>query len=276
MRKNFTNKFAAFLLLGAFLVTSCKTTQKVVEPAGPVTLAPQAADTLFEKMLASQFRYTWLTAKASVEYVNSNNESTEFSANVRMLKDSVIWLSVTPLLGIEVARAVITRDSIRLLDRLHNVYIARDYGYLEDMLKTRVTFEMLQALLTGNYFAGVPGRDIQSVYTEPPHYILSTLLKLKELRGMEEKNPDHPVVQDVWVDTTNRIAKNRVLDDTLHRQLTLEYSDFASLSEGRLPQHIVLSVESVKPTRIAMRYSKFSFHGPLTFPFSVPDSFSRE
>ncbi|HAR20844.1 MAG TPA: DUF4292 domain-containing protein, partial [Cytophagales bacterium] len=38
---------------------------------------------------------------------------------IRIRKDSVIWISVNPALGIEVVRALITKDSIFVIDKIH-------------------------------------------------------------------------------------------------------------------------------------------------------------
>ena len=278
MRKNFSNRLAAFFVFAfsLLLVSACKTTKPVAQqPEVPVTLAPQPADTIFRQVMDHQFRFTWLSAKTSVTYTDANNESTDFTANVRMLRDSIIWINVTKL-GVEGARALLTPDSVRILDRIHNTSITRDYSYFEDLLKVPVTFDMIQALLTGNYFSGVPGKDVISVYTESPYYILSTLPRMKELRGEEEKNPDHPVVQDHWIDTTYRITRSRLMDDNALRKVTLEYSDFVSLAEGRLPLTMDLSIEAVKPSKVNVRYVKYSFDGPLTFPFTIPEKFNRQ
>jgi len=279
MRKNFLNSYflPAFLaVLLPFLLSSCKTGQKTVATPAAVNLPVEESDTLFGKVLQHEFKFDWLTAKASVEYTDSKNEQTSFTVNMRMANDSLIWLSVTPLLGIEVARALITRDSIHLLDRLHSIYIVRDYRYLEDLLKTQVRFDMLQAILTGNYFSGIDGGKIISVYEESPYYILSTLPKLNAVRATEAKDPSHPLVQDYWIDTSSRIVKTRIEDDNLKRTLTVEYPEFTPHGNTFFPKIIQMIIEASKPSRIAIEYSKFNLDGPLTFPFSVPEKYSRD
>jgi len=269
----FSGVLVALLLI---LLSSCKSAQKAGAAAGPVTLTIEPAAGLFDKVILHEFHYNWFAAKTAVEYTDHNNDQTTFTVNLRAAKDSIIWLSVSPLLGIEAVRVLITRDSVYLLDRLHHVFITRDYRYLEDLLKTRVRFDMLQAILTGNYFSGIEGEKIISVYEESPYYILSTLPKLKELRVSEDKSPDHPRVQDFWVDTTYRIVKTRLEDDSLHRALSIEYTDFIPLGEKFFPKNILLKIEAAKPSRISIEYSKYSFDGPLNFPFSVPEKYSRE
>ena len=47
-----------------------------------------------------------------------------------MLRDSAIWLSISPLLGIEAVRVLLTKDSVKALDRLNNIYYSECKGYL--------------------------------------------------------------------------------------------------------------------------------------------------
>ena len=44
------------------------------------------------------------------------------NAHFRMYKDSVIWISVTAIFGIEGLRAIITQDSVKILDKQNKCY----------------------------------------------------------------------------------------------------------------------------------------------------------
>src|SRR5437870_9115346 len=103
-----------FLLIATSFLFSCHTTKKVTDAPLPVKLKGDNVIELFDSMMAHQFDFTWLSAKADVEYTDRNNETTTFDVNVRMKKDSAIWISITPLLGIEVARVLVTPDSMRI------------------------------------------------------------------------------------------------------------------------------------------------------------------
>ncbi len=41
------------------------------------------------------------------------------------MRDSAVWVSVIPALGIEMARALLTPDSLKLMDKLHDQYLRR-------------------------------------------------------------------------------------------------------------------------------------------------------
>ena len=117
-------RFFIFLLAVILLCISCRTTKKVTEAPLPVKLKGDNVIELFDSMMAHQFTYTWLSAKADVEYTDRNNETSSFDVNLRMKKDSAIWISITPLLGIEVARVLVTPDSMRILDRIGKTYLS--------------------------------------------------------------------------------------------------------------------------------------------------------
>src|SRR5690606_40171905 len=59
-------------------------------------------------------------AKAKIEFANQQHDVT---LNFRINRDQTIWISVTALLGIEVARILITPDSVKILNKLQAEYI---------------------------------------------------------------------------------------------------------------------------------------------------------
>ena len=203
------------LLMGALVfLFSCKTTRKIVDtPPAPVKLKGEEVITVFDSVMARQFYFEWLTAKATVDYTDKSGETTTFDVNLRVRKDSAIWISITPLLGIEAARVLINRDSLMILDRVHRTFSARDYNYLEDMLKTGINYDMIQAVIVGNYFPYLKNEKLKSMYEDEPYIILSTLNKRQSKRVQEEKDPTKPIIQDFWIDGNYRIAKSKITDD---------------------------------------------------------------
>lgn len=78
-------------------------------------------------------------------------EETSFKANIRISKDSAVWLSLSPALGIEVARALITEDSLRLLSKIPE----NKFGYISSIteIENWIHFDIdladLQSILLG-------------------------------------------------------------------------------------------------------------------------------
>ena len=54
------------------------------------------------------------------------------------------------LLGIEAFRAIITPDSVKVLNKLDKVYQLRSVGYLQEMSHLPFDFNTLQSIVLGN------------------------------------------------------------------------------------------------------------------------------
>jgi hypothetical protein len=260
------------------LCSACKPSQKINSPVitEEVKLKTEPVIALFEKMQSASFNYTWLQAKADVAFKTEGEEEVSFDVNIRAKKDSVIWISITPILGIEFARLLITKDSISILDKLHKKYIRRDYSYLEDFLKTPVDFYMVQALLCGNYFNCLKNDKLKSVYEEAPLYILSSLNKRQVKRALEEKDLSKPLIQDFYIDTNYRVVKTIVEDNRFSRNLEINYSTFKSIQNTLMPMQCKINVRDEKQMLININYSKVTTGEPQNFSFTIPEKYSRD
>ncbi|MBK7967166.1 MAG: DUF4292 domain-containing protein [Bacteroidetes bacterium] len=130
---------------------SCKSRQKAV--TSPTTIVPmenESVEELMNRLDSSAFKAEWISGKASVK-TNQDGNETSFNITLRAKKDSVIWISISPLLGIEVARVMITPDSVMMLDRLHNQYQVNTFEAINKLLQLKVNFEIVQSLLYGNF-----------------------------------------------------------------------------------------------------------------------------
>jgi hypothetical protein len=271
-----TFKGLFFLLAFSFIVISCRTTKKVTEAPLPVKLKSDTVIAVFDSVMHHQFDFKWLSAKADVEYIDKNNESTSFDINLRMRKDSAIWISITPLLGIEVARVLVTPDSMRIIDRLNKTYMSRDFSFLDSMLKTKMNFEIMQAVIVGNYFPYLKNEKLKSVYEDSTFLILSTLSKHKAKRVMEDKDPNKPIIQDFWIDSNYKINRSKITDEKLNRTLQADYSHYFFVNEKLFPQTISVDVNATSPLKIKVQYSKVATNDSLTMPFTVPEKYERK
>ena len=258
------------------LLSSCHPTKKIVDTPHPVKLKGNNVIELFDSLTVHQFDFQWLTAKAEVEFTDRENNPETFDVNIRVRKDSVIWISVTPLLGIEAVRVLITPDSMKIMNRLRKTYTARGFDFLDDMLKARINFEIMQAVLVGNYFPYQKNEKLKSVYEDSTFVILSTLNKRQTKRIMEEKDPTKPIIQDFWIDDYYRINKSKITDDRLERTLQAEYSDFMEVDQKRFPLNLLVTVTASAPLRIKVKYTKVVSGEVQSVPFTVPEKYERK
>jgi hypothetical protein len=256
--------------------SSCRVSKKAEAAPPPAKPKASLASEVFDSVMSHQFEFEWLTAKAQVDYTDKTGETSSFDVNIRMRRDSVIWISITPLLGIEAARVLINRDSLVLLDRVHKEWKVRSFEFLTDMLRTEVDFDMMQAVLLGNYFMYQRNEKIRSYYEEDPYAILSTLNKRQVRRAMEEKDPARPVIQDFWIDGNYRIVKSRITDDKLDRWVEATYSSFFPVNSRLFAQNMVVTFFASTPVIMKVSFSKVTAEESVTLPFTIPERYEKK
>jgi len=127
------------LLLAA---TSCASRKKIVAP--------------------TPTNYAWLTAKVDIDAEGNGMAFNDLSGQLRMAKDSIVWLSVTAPLGIEVARIKVSNDSVWVLNKVDKTYLAESLDDVSARLKTTVSLPIVQNMLLDNN-EGIPPTENQSV-----------------------------------------------------------------------------------------------------------------
>ena len=93
-------------------------------------------------------QFNWLKGKMDI---SGSDIPVEVSENLRMKKDSIIWISAS-VGGFPVAKLVFTKDTVIVLDNYKNRYFAGNYKKINDSLKTNISFPLLQAVLLGEFY----------------------------------------------------------------------------------------------------------------------------
>ena len=86
-------------------------------------------------------------AKCQTSY-SSDLEELSFKATFKIKKDSVIWASVTAILGIEILKAIVLPDSIIILDKFNGKFFAGNINSLETLFNIYPDFNTLQNIIT--------------------------------------------------------------------------------------------------------------------------------
>lgn len=117
----------------------------------------------------------------------SPEEEIDFKANVRMSKDSAVWMSLSPALGIEIARTLILKDSIKVLSKIPDNKFAFITGIedLEKFVHFDLDLEDLQNLIFGqpigiDRIGGKFKSDVDSA-----HYVIQTRYKRRIKKSLE-------------------------------------------------------------------------------------------
>lgn len=140
------------LLLATFcLLPACKGKKEKNKTSDLVKSQPTATELLSGKIADNELSADWLSATLKIN-ANDGSRSQNFAADMRWQKNKAMWLSVYPNFGIkiEVGRALITPDSVRVIDRFNRKYYAYPISYLQTLTGYPIDFNTLQRIIAGS------------------------------------------------------------------------------------------------------------------------------
>ncbi len=260
------------LLASMLLLASCSPARKALK----APLKEEGADFLFGKLKEKELKFDWFSAKFSAEYSNKGKKNS-FSGQIRIRKDSLIWISLTPMLGIEAIRLMISQDSVKLINRLNDTYFIGDYEYVNQFLNTNIDYDLMQAILLGNDLQFYEGGKFRASI-DHGEYKLATgeRLKLRKfVRNSQEKL--RIFIQNIWLDPENFKITHVDIKEIRRDNIKLEstYKTFEKIGEQLFPKKMTYTIWADNTIRIKADFSKMVIDAPLVFPFKIPASYQR-
>jgi len=260
-------------VLLVIVLSACKLQQK----AKKKDLKVNKTEYLLQKLDRNKFQFEHLSLKAGVQ-LYQNGKKTPFKANIRIRKDSLIWVSITPALGIEVARIMITRDSVKVMNRIDRNYFIGDYEYINKRFNLELEFSTIQAILIGNAIDFEHDEKVTLSIDKEKYYLGN--LKKRKVKKADEKperiEKQKEEVISLWVDQNTFKVSNFIFSDlTANRFLTGRYSEFILVDNQSLPSELKFDFQSEKPAKVNLQYSKVSLEGPLKFSFNISPKYEQ-
>lgn len=282
-----SNKITFWVLAISFVwLSSCHKPRSSKNKAGIptdslVNAAPHVADSLAKDTLAASsaasgtesvkvnsISFDYLVAKSKVDFKSKSQDFDNTNVNIRMKKDSMIWLSVTGV-GFEVARGIITPDSIIFMDKIHKDYFVFTYEQLSKQYNFELNFALLQSIIIGNL--PFPERGDASFVKENEFYLL-------------KQNVERLEVSNYIAENNLKLSRLMATEVPTQNTFTLNYEDFRDVKSFLFPftSRINLNVKSQKDqqinqTNMRIKHSKVDLVSENPgFPFSVPTSYKRK
>lgn len=262
------NKSSIVFLVSALLFLGACQSRKLASP-----------DTTYEEMKPTKViktldenSETWgsYTSRISSRY-KDNYTSLTFTARVRMTRDSLVWVSITAALGIEVVRAHITPDRVLVMNRLDKSYLDSDFEALSRKLGAPITFDAVQNVFSGSALFDWKRGDVHS-QTDSAFYHLSNhqpegLIDSASFSGFLEK-------MRVSIAQLN-IIEQEIIDPVSDRYLKVENESFEWVNGRYWPARLNVEARAENSnSTIQMRANKIETDIVLSFPFEIPDDYA--
>jgi len=254
-----------------FLLFSCTATRKAALPPAQEVKSKELSKLVAE----NEFDFQLLSGKFQAEMI-TESANASFSGTIRMQKDSAVWLSLSPVLGIEMFRVLFTRDSLFVMNRMAKSYYAGSYSSLHQVLEMETDFFMLQSLLCGNDFKNYETESFVSG-TDGIYLILSSLARLPRIGETSRANAALPVIShSLRLDANNyRIIRSQLMmQGTPKRELDVVYGGYREIGGKLFPFNQAHKVTVGKPSTIHLRFDRLEPVSQLSFPFTIPSGYS--
>lgn len=247
--ENTMSKFLPFLLLvsGLIFLNSCA--KKTI---------PFDADGRMEDFSPIYADFDYLNAKAKIVIEEESGKITRGSLNLRAKKDSVLWFTISPGMGMEAVRGLITQEKIQIKDRLGKADINLTFSEFETHYGLKLSLDLFQNLLWAN----------------PPHSFdykdrLLKVGKSYELTQVREKVRYFSKV-DVSYAKVSELVSNS-LDD--RGSLLASFATFQDVGGKPFPAEVLYKLayklpEGGQNTIISVEWTNINPKSdPLSFPF---------
>ena len=257
------NKIIALLALVVLVGGGCHRKAVPTKSTGPGTSVAVAKVEPSVKAKNTDFLFFQAKGRAQVE-LKGNKQGANVS--VRLRRDSIIWVSAS-LVGIEGVRAILTPDSVRVVNRLQKTYFSGGYDFLSKLLNVPVSYEQMQALLLGDYQPAPAGTKPTIVEADGGAQRVSY-----PLAGV--------LVERLLQVGSGRVQELTMTDEATKRSLVVQYSDFQPIVEqNNMPFAYTTAIQAKQAngaTSATLNYNKVDAgRERLSFPFAVPKGYTR-
>ena len=205
--------------------------------------------------MPGSLEFSYLSGRARVKYQEQNRRMSGI-ASLRIQRDSTAWLSLSPGLGIEAFRMLVTTDSVFLHNKITNDRNAFSFADLSEDYGIEVNFPLIQSLVTADMLHKAKPFSVKEEQN-------TRIFKGKE----KNLTIEHHVRRD-----NNKVEKLLISDQKSGSRLVITYQDFQPVANLSCPREILLVYDrqGASTTSLEIRFSKIEIRDDaLTFPFGT-------
>ena len=227
-------------------------------------VSPTVSGTPRQQLNIEEIDFEYFHGKARMILRDANKER-EVKANIRIRKDSVIWMTFS-VIGVQGGKALINKDSITIVSTVDKEYFVFDYAELTKRFNFEINYDVIQSAMLGNPIVKRSDSDaIEQV---------SSMFLLKQ----------HANTVDVtnYVNAASmKIEKVELKENNSNNALSVNYSNFQPVGDKIFPYNGTInlfykSLSGLLNTTIIFEYNKAEVGDrELRFPFNIPKKYER-
>lgn len=213
-----------------------------------------------ENVNIEEIDFDYFQTRTKVRY-SEGDKQVNGNAHIRIKKDSLIWFSVSPSVGLEATRVMITKDTAIVINRMDKEYYIFNFEEISRYFNFKVDFELIQSIILGNLAR--PIDDNTQIAKENNYYMV--------------KQQSGPLDIQSFVLMDNKKIETVLINETATSNfMTLKYSEFKETGHYHFPKvcQVNLTYKTKKGpqvTSINLQHNKAEISDKkLKFPFNIP------
>jgi len=257
------NKLILILISLSVFLLSCR--KPPAATTIPTPIIKKDTVLVMDEVCVKNIDFTSFSSKAKVEY---NDGNTNISANlqIRIKKDSLIWLSGT-MFGFEGIRAMVTKDSVWIINKIEKSYANYSIKDLGKNLNINLTYEIIEAILVGN--APIK-QQLKDKVTRQENFVI-----------LNQKDRDLTIDNQI----NNKSCKLEKLDVKQNEgfgNAAIVYSEFNLLNDMFFAYNNDVKINYIDQTgahktHMVINHNKVDLNDKnLRFPFNIPNRYERK
>jgi hypothetical protein len=266
------------------VVPSCKSKKHIqqqpvanteTDTLGKCRLLFKTAKVLSKNIKENELNYSWIYAKADVE-TQIDGEEHNLDIRVKGRKDSAIWISIQAIGLVDVAKLLITKDSVKMVVYTKKQYFKGDFNYINQILNADLDFDMIQAALFGNSadFDDDDSKMKPVVDRENCNYLLSTERKRKLRRITSGQDSVKKSLQSMTLNPeTYKIINNDFIEAATNRSFHAKYDKFVAPDSVFAPHHVNIEIRAEKKINLKINYVRMEINQPQKFTLNIPKNY---
>ena len=251
------NKWHSYIIIISLSFFSCGTLKKTFK----ISLFPDSMqkDAIIDSLNSKKAHYAYLNLKAKIKTNSEQVPIKSLGINVRMKKDSLIWVSISAK-GIAGLRISIKPDSVILLDKINKRYWQYPFDSIQKFISFPVSFKNIEDLIIGD-----------------PFFISKTNFKEFKKSEILQLKFDYPRFNnEVFVDPkTYDLRMMNTEDKILNQMLKITQSDFQSISGKSFAHTRNIQIIRNDTLYFDLVVKKIKLNEKLSFPFRISNKYEK-
>ena len=252
--------FIVVCLSVVFLLIGCRATKMPVKKS----VAYVDSNELSKRVYSKAIEYDGVIIRGVKVTVNNDQGSNKLKLNIKIKKDSAIFVSIANILGVEITRALLTKDTIKLIDRINKNYLEGSYQHISKMYNLPFDIFVLEkVIINPNYLFNDIELKNKNILYEENYYRTFTIFENQEISYLIGA-ADFTIYENSY-----KFIKS-------NKKVNIKYLDYVNTGERYYPKKVeIFYTDYKKETNLIIDYNNVEFVKIDNFKLEVPRNYSK-